>query len=198
MREPNRGQRHPSRNEKPNPLESVEWCRVIDHPEAGGALVVVTEPGLHIIRLRPKQNAGLQSSGVRIYMGEDDSKSEVVQEILGFARIRDLSNRASAELPLVIQQIITDSPEVFIQDFFNRAGNLSLKMHAFELLPGVGNKKAMEMVQKRGRAGWENFATLDEDCAINASELLAKRFVSEIEDRGLQPRLIDLLLRKEE
>ena len=198
MREPNRGQRHTSRNEKTNPLESVEWCRVIDHPEIGGAIVVVTEPGLHVIRLRPKQNVGLQTTGTRLYMGMDSSKSEVVQEILGFARIRDLSNRASAELPVVIQQIINDSPDVFIQDFFNRAGNLSLKMHAFELLPGVGNKKAMEMVQKRGRAGWENFETLDSDCAINASELLAKRFVSEIEDRGLQPRLIDLLLRKEE
>ena len=198
MRDLNRGQRHSSRSDKPDPLESVEWCRVIDHPEAGGALVVVTEPGLHVIRLRPKQNADLQPAGARVYMGKDSAKSEIVQEILGFARIRDISNRASAELPVVIQQIIVDSPEVFIQDFFNRAGNLSLKMHAFELLPGVGNKKAMDMVQKRGRVGWENFATLDEDCAINASELLAKRFVSEIEDRGLQPRLIDLLLRKEE
>jgi len=198
MREPNRDQRHTSRSEKPDPLESVEWCRVIDHPEVGGAIVVVTEPGLHIIRLRSKQNAELQPTGARVYMGKDPAKSEVVQEILGFARIKDLSNRASAELPVVIQQIINDTPEVFIQDFFNRAGNLSLKMHAFELLSGVGNKKAMEMVQKRGRAGWDNFATLDDDCAINASELLAKRFVSEIEDRGLQPRLMDLLLRKEE
>ena len=54
------------------------------------------------------------------------------------------------------------------------------------------------MVQKRGRVGWDNFESLNQDCAIDAPELLAKRFVSEIEDRGIQPRLIDLLLRKEE
>ena len=71
-------------------------------------------------------------------------------------------------------------------------------MHAFELLPGVGNKKALEMVNKRGRSGWENFSQLDADCAINGAELLAKRFVSEIEDRNIQPRLIDLLLRQGE
>ena len=200
MRNDSRGgqRRNNSRNEKPDPLLKVEWCRVIEHPEAGGVIVVVTEPALHVIRLRPKANSGLQAVGARIFMGIDHSKREVVQDILGFARIRDLSNGASIELPIVIQQIIEDSPEVFVQQFFNRAGNLSLKMHAFELLSGVGSKKALEMVASRGRVGWESFAQLDEDCGINAAELLAKRFVSEIEDRSLEPRLIDLLLRQEE
>ena len=200
MRNDSRGgqRRNNSRNEKPDPLLKVEWCRVIEHPEAGGVIVVVTEPALHVIRLRPKPNSGLQAVGARIFMGIDHSKRDVVQDILGFARIRDLSNGASNELPIVIQQIIEDSPDVFVQQFFNRAGNLSLKMHAFELLSGVGSKKALEMVASRGRVGWESFAQLDEDCGINAAELLAKRFVSEIEDRSLEPRLIDLLLRQEE
>tara|TARA_B100000767_G_C19675393_1_gene497124 strand:+ start:396 stop:998 length:603 start_codon:yes stop_codon:yes gene_type:complete len=200
MRNDSRGgqRRNNPRNDKPDPLLKVEWCRVIEHPNATGVIVVVTEPALHIIRLRAKSDAGMQMVGARIYMGIDHSKREVVQDILGFARIRDLSNSSSQELPVIIQQIIEDSPEVFIQQFFNRAGNLSLKMHAFELLAGVGNKKAMEMVAKRGRAGWENFSQLDEDCGIKSAELLAKRFVSEIEDRSLLPRLIDLLLRQEE
>ena len=200
MRNDSRGgqRRNNSRNEKPDPLLKVEWCRVIEHPEAGGVIVVVTEPALHVIRLRPKANSGLQAVGARIFMGIDHSKREVVQDILGFARIRDLSNGASIELPIVIQQIIEDSPEVFVQQFFNRAGNLSLKMHAFELLSGVGSKKALEMVASRGRVGWESFAQLNEDCRSTAPELHAKRFVSEIEDRSLEPRLIDLLLRQEE
>ena len=184
--------------DRPDPLITVDWCRVVDHPEVDAAIVVVTEPALHVIRLRPKQGAPLQMVGARIYMGTDHSQREVVQDVLGFARIRDLSNSANQEMPIVIQQIIEDSPEVFIQQFFNRAGNLSLKMHAFELLPGVGNKKAMEMVSSRGRVGWDSFAQLNEDCNINAAELLARRFVSEIEDRGLQPRLLDLLLRQGE
>ena len=194
------GQRrnNPRSDNKPDPLLKVEWCRVIEHSSVGGVIVVVTEPALHIIRLRPKTNSGIQMVGARLYMGIDHPKREVVQDILGFARIRDLSNSTTMELPVIIQQIIEDSPEVFIQQFFNRAGNLSLKMHAFELLAGVGNKKALEMVAKRGRAGWENFAQLDEDCGINSAELLAKRFVLEIEDRALIPRLIVLLLRQEE
>lgn len=190
--------RHNNNGERTDPLISVEWCRVIDHPEDGGVIVVVTEPAMHVIRLRPKQGAGIISVGTRIYMGIDHSKRDVVQDILGFARIRDLSNSASQELPVVIQKMIEDAPDVFVNQFFNRAGNLSLKMHAFELLSGVGNKKAMEMVERRGRVGWESFSQLDADCNINAAELLAKRFVSEIEDRSLQPRLLDLLLRQGE
>ncbi|MBS73965.1 MAG: hypothetical protein CMA91_06965 [Euryarchaeota archaeon] len=186
------------RGQRSDPLLSVEWCRVIDHPSANEAIVVVTEPSLHVIRLSAKPNKGVQMVGSRLYMGSDVSQKDVVQDILGFARIRDLSNAANQEMPIVIQQIIEDSPSVFIEQFFNRAGNLSRKMHAFELLPGVGNKKALEMVSKRGRAGWENFAQLDDDCGINSAELLARRFVSEIEDRNLQPRLIELLLRQEE
>jgi len=198
MRNDHRGGQRRNSRDRPDPLLKVEWCRVIDHPETDAAIVVVTEPALHVIRLRPKPDSAIQMVGDRIYMGIDHTQRDVVQDVLGFARIRDLSNAASIELPIVIQQIIEESPDVFIQQFFNRAGNLSLKMHAFELLPGVGNKKAMEMVASRGRVGWENFAQLNEDCNINAAELLAKRFVSEIEDRGLQPRLLDLLLRQDE
>ena len=198
MRNDHRGGQRRNPRDRPDPLLTVEWCRVIDHPEADAAVVVVTEPALHVIRLRPIPGAEVLMVGNRIFMGIDHSQREVVQDVLGFARIRDLSNAASTELPIVIQQMIEDAPEVFIQQFFNRAGNLSLKMHAFELLSGVGNKKAMEMVASRGRVGWENFAQLNEDCNINAAELLAKRFVSEIEDRGLQPRLLDLLLRQDE
>ena len=107
MRNDRRGgqRRNNSRAEKPDPLLTVEWCRVIEHPEAGGVLVVVTEPSLHVIRLRPKPNAGLQNVGSRIYMGIDHSKRDVIQDILGFARIRDLSNSASAELPLSLIHI---------------------------------------------------------------------------------------------
>ena len=96
--------RSSSRTEKPDPLMKVEWCRVIEHPESGGVLVVITEPNLHVIRLRPKSGSGLQMVGARLYMGIDHSKRDVVQDILGFARIRDLSNSASIELPVVIHR----------------------------------------------------------------------------------------------
>ena len=52
----------------------------------------------------------------------------------------------------------------------------------------------MQMVEARGTSGFESLAALNEACNIDAGELLAKRFLSEIEDRNIQPRLLDLLL----
>ena len=62
-----------------------------------------------------------------------------------------------------------------------------------ELLPGIGNKKAMQMVEQRGSSGFTDIEQLNETCNIDSCELLAKRFVNEIEDKTLQPRLSELL-----
>ncbi len=105
-----------------------------------------------------------------------------------------LANHIRADLPLVVQIFIEENEKHFIAAFFNVAGNMSLKQHAFELLQGVGNKKAMQMVEARGSTGFESLTALNEACNIDAGELLAKRFLSELEDRNIQPRLLDLLL----
>jgi predicted nucleic acid-binding OB-fold protein len=52
----------------------------------------------------------------------------------------------------------------------------------------------MQMVDARGSSGFESLAALNEACNIDAADLLAKRFHTELEDRNIQPRLIDLLL----
>ena len=67
-----------------------------------------------------------------------------------------------------------------------------------DVIPGgkimMAYKKAMQMVEARGSTGFESLVALNETCKIDAGELLAKRFLSELEDRNIQPRLIDLLL----
>ena len=50
------------------------------------------------------------------------------------------------------------------------------------------------MVEVRGSGGFTSIEHLNESCAIDAAELLSKRFVAEIGDRNLQPRLTELLL----
>jgi predicted nucleic acid-binding OB-fold protein len=70
-------------------------------------------------------------------------------------------------------------------------------MHAFQLLPGIGNAKALQMVQIRGIAGWNKFEEVDEACGINSVRLLAERYVKEMEDETQSPRLLDLLVRSE-
>ena len=175
-----------------DPLEGEVSCHVLDH-EANGVIVAITDAKLHTINLRAQSSVPNQPTGTSIRL--DDQS--IIAEVSGLARYRNISTHAQNSLAEVITKIILENPEPYLS-FYNRAGNLSLKMHAFAILPGIGNKKALEMVDLRGRDGWDDFAKLDADCGINAAELLADRLAKEIADKHLEPRLVELLLRREE
>ena len=182
------------RNQQKSPLMDEQWARVIDHDMANNVIVAVTESRLLLCRLQPKAGVNQLLTTARVYIGTDTSKREDIENVLGMTNIGRLANHVLADLPLVIQIFIEENEKHFISAFFNVAGNMSLKQHAFELLQGVGNKKALQMVEARGSTGFESFSALNESCKIDAAELLAKRFLAELEDRNIQPRLIDLLL----
>jgi predicted nucleic acid-binding OB-fold protein len=193
-RRPNNQRNQRQKVAKPTPLDDEIWARVVEHDIENNVLVLIGESKMLMGRYRPKSSAETLPLGSRLYVGIDKQKREQVGDIIGMARLDKLSTSASKELPIVIQSFIEDNEAHFIKSFFNPAGYLSLKQHAYELLHGIGNKKAIQMVEERGSSGFTSFENLNQSCNIDAAELLAKRFHSEIIDRNLQPRLTDLLL----
>ena len=79
--------------------------------------------------------------------------------------------------------------------FFNRAQPISLKMHSYQLLPGIGKSTAQQWVSKRGSMGWNDLHGVTNAIGQDASELLAERYAQEMEDPAQSPRLIDLVVR---
>ena len=177
-----------------SPLMEESWARVIDHDTAENVVVAISEGQMLLCRLEPKSGIETLLTTSRVYIGTDAAKRVNIERVLGMTNLGRVANHVKADLPLVIQIFIEENEKHFIDTFFNRAGNMSLKQHAFELLAGVGNKKAMQMVGARGSSGFESLAALNESCNIDAADLLAKRFLVELDDRNNQPRLIDLLL----
>ncbi|DAC25887.1 MAG TPA: DUF655 domain-containing protein [Candidatus Poseidoniales archaeon] len=182
----------PQRQRRPTPLDDEIWARVVENDPQTNVIVAFGESKMLLGRFTAKNTNC--SAGDRIYVGVDSAKRTDVGDILGMAKIELLSNSAASDLPLIIQLFIEEKAPHFIKAFFNIAGPLSLKQHAFELLPGIGKKKALQMVEVRGSGGFTSIEHLNESCAIDAAELLSKRFVAEISDRNLQPRLTELLL----
>ena len=182
------------RPQQKSPLMEEEWARVIDHDVIDNVIVAISEEKMLLCRLEPKPGSDPLLTTSRVYIGTDAAQRTHIGRVLGMTNLSRVANHVKADLPLVIQIFIEENQKHFIDMFFNRAGNLSLKQHAFELLPGVGNKKAMQMVEARGSSGFENLAALNEACGIDAADLLAKRFHTELDDRNIQPRMIDLLL----
>jgi len=166
--------------------------RILDLQERrpiGAEAQCISEPSLFILRTRVSEKSGT-SVGEII-----DLPNESIGP-LSEIRLRDLSSGATQELIPAICESIRSDPEKHL-DFYNRANNLSLKFHAFQLLPGVGNSKALQMVESRGMAGWGSFEEIDDSCGIESVQLLAERYLKEMEDPAQTPRLLDLLVRSE-
>jgi len=190
----NRGNNRPrqQKQRRPTPLDDEVWARVIENDSKTNVVVALGESKMMLVRYARKNPT--IAVGERIYVGVDSNKRTEVGEILGMAKLDRLSNSAISDLPLVTQMFVEENEAHFIKAFFNIAGPLSLKQHAFELLPGIGKKKALQIVEIRGSSGFSSLEQLNESCSIDAAELLSKRFVAEIEDKNLQPRLCELLL----
>ena len=170
---------------EPGPLDEETHARVLDH-QPSGMIQGISEKGLYLIRIRSPAGSTTHLPGTVLELENVN--------VLGMTRHRDLSVIAQSELQEVVKGILTDHPEVCLS-FYNRAGNLTLKMHAFQLLDGIGKSKAISMVEERGRTGWETITSLDEVCKIDAADLLANRLCQEIADPHMTPNLLEYLIR---
>jgi putative nucleotide binding protein len=182
----------PDEGEK-DPFHGEVRLRILDIQERrplGHEIQCISEPSLYLLRARVSDMDGISiGEAVEIPSEGIGSLSEV--------RLKDLSGTSQQDLITALSNSIEADVERHIA-FFNSAGPMSLKFHSFQLLSGIGNSKAIQMVQKRGIAGWHAFEDVDESCGIESVKLLAERYVKEMEDVAQTPRLLDLLVRKEQ
>jgi len=189
------GQPRQQKPERPKALEGEDWARAIEHDTKEHVVTAMSEKTLAFCRLKVRTDCDLIIPSQRLYIGTDGAQRDEVIGILGMARRDRMSNMAKMDLPLVVQMFVEEHAQYFIDEFYNKAGPISLKVHGFELLPDVGKKKALQMVDARNSVGV--FASLEElntTCNIDAAELLSRRFVQELEDPAMTPRLTELLL----
>lgn len=179
-------------DEAGDPFQNEARIRILDIQErrpVGHEVQCISEPSLFILRARVSDASGF-SVGETVDIPSDNVGP------LSEVRLKDLSGSSQQELVASLSASISSEPERHLS-FFNSAGPMSLKFHAFQLLPGIGNAKAIQMVQKRGGSGWNSFEDVDDDCGIESVRLLAERYVKEMEDTAQTPRLLDLLVRIE-
>ena len=191
----NRGQgRQNQPRPEPKELKDESWGRLLEHDVKGGVATVMAEKSLLFCRLKVKATE-LIPINQRVYIGKDRSKRTEVLGILGMAHLDKMSNMAKQDMPSLVQMFVEEHGQYFVDEFYNKAGPMSLKQHSYELLPDVGPVKARNMVKARDGVGV--FASMDELNAlakIKGAELLAQRFVEEMKDKLLVPRLTELLL----
>jgi|TARA_B100001750_G_scaffold65682_2_gene52187 predicted nucleic acid-binding OB-fold protein len=171
------------------PFQSESHIRVLDMQDRrpiGHEMTGLTRPGLFLVRARVNEVDGIE-------VGSTVEKESANIGALSELRLKDIPENANSELLDAISDAISDDSHIHLQ-FYNSAGPMTRKFHSFQLLPGIGNSKAIQMVGLRG-SGWHEFSAVDEACAIDSVRLLAERYLKEMEDEAQTPRLLDLLVR---
>jgi putative nucleotide binding protein len=115
----------------------------------------------------------------RVYVGKD--AREEVTYIIGRVGFDELTTAARAELPGVVSRIVLNREKWFV-NFFNTARAITPRMHALELIPGIGKKYMWEVINQRERKPFESFDDLQKRTELpNPVKLVAKRVLEELE-----------------
>jgi len=114
----------------------------------------------------------------RLYIGKD--RREQVNRIIGRISYDDLTANAKAELPSVLEKLIADQEQRFVS-FFNNSQAITPRMHALELLPGIGKKSMWQIINARERKSFTSFHDIVERTSIgDPIKVIAKRILDEL------------------
>ena len=115
----------------------------------------------------------------RVYVGKN--AREEITYIIGRIGYDELTAAARTELPAVISRIVLRREEWFV-NFFNTARAITPRMHALELIPGIGKKYMWQVINEREKKPFENFEDLQKRTEIpNPVKLTTKRVMEELE-----------------
>jgi len=119
--------------------------------------------------------------GDRLYIG--DGKRNEVKYILGRIETTSLTSVAKDELEPTIKELVEKNPQPFL-DFFNKAGQITTRLHQLELLPGIGKKHLWAILDERKVKPFESFGDIKKRVPLmpDPEKTIIKRIVGELED----------------
>jgi putative nucleotide binding protein len=117
--------------------------------------------------------------GDRVCVGK--GSREEVTYIIGRVGYEELTASAKAELPSVIGKVVANREKWFV-NFFNTARAITPRMHALELVPGIGKKYMWQVINERTRKPFESFDNLQSRTELpSPAKLIIKRVLEELD-----------------
>jgi putative nucleotide binding protein len=114
----------------------------------------------------------------RVYVGKE--AREEITYIIGRIGYDELTAAAKMELPAVISRTVLNREQWFV-NFFNTARAVTPRMHALELIPGIGKKYMWQVINEREKKPFESFDDLQKRTELpNPVKLITKRVLEEL------------------
>jgi len=144
---------------------------------AGALVQVVGEEFFTLLEAIVKEGVLLKPYD-RVYVGKDPR--DQITYIMGRIGYEELTSTAKMELALTIERIVMNREQWFI-NFFNTAQAITPRMHALELIPGIGKKYMWQIINERERNLFQSFDDLQQRANIpSPAKLLTKRILEEL------------------
>lgn len=116
--------------------------------------------------------------GERIGIGKDGRMNVV--SVLGKLSYEELTNSAKSDLSTVVDAIVIANEDRYIS-YFNEAQAVTPRLHALEIIPGIGKTFMMQIIKERDKKLFENFEDLQQRVGLrDAAKLISKRIVEEV------------------
>jgi putative nucleotide binding protein len=114
----------------------------------------------------------------RVYIGKE--RREKINRIIGRISYNDLTANAKAELLPVLEDLIANQEQRFVS-FFNNSQAITPRMHALELLPGIGKKSMWQIINAREKKPFTSFKDVHERTNLgDPLKVVAKRILDEL------------------
>ena len=124
-------------------------------PKTEALAQVLGKDHFTLLEVVPKVGASF-TIGEEVYVGKEDRPK--VELVKGRITFRDLTSNSLAELEEVVGKIVIANKEKYL-GFYNTSKAISLRRHQLELLPGMGKKHMLALLDEREK---KPFATLEE------------------------------------
>ncbi|MEM1514199.1 MAG: DUF655 domain-containing protein [Candidatus Thermoplasmatota archaeon] len=149
----------------------------------------IGEKEFTLLELTPKPDITM-NIGERVYVGKELEKRDKIMKVKGRVNYEDLTPTAQGELFYVLIDIVKKNEERFIK-FFNESPPITTRFHALELIPGLGKKTMLEILQERKKAPFKNFEDLSSRIKNlhHPEKLIAKRVLEELQNPDEKYRL---------
>ncbi len=178
---------HYSHGEHGQPRKYEEYAYVLDFTPRGKSITVrgregviiqaIGEERLTLLELLGVQNANVEI-GERLYIGREGR--DKVASVLGRLEYNDVSQAAKNELPNIVEKIVVVNEKRFVE-YMNMSQPITPRIHALELIPGIGKTYMMTIIKERDKKKFENFADLQSRVGLrDPAKLVAKRIIEEI------------------
>ena len=178
---------HYSHSEHGQPRKYEEYAYVLDFTPRGKSITVrgregviiqaIGEERLTLLELLGVQNANVDL-GERLYIGREGR--DKVASVLGRLEYNDISQAAKNELPNIVEKIVVANEKRFVE-YINLSQPITPRIHALELIPGIGKTYMMTIIKEREKKKFDNFADLQSRVGLrDPAKLVAKRIIEEI------------------